>query len=261
MTGAGRTGPLTGGQSAAPRARPSGKGIMTKIRCLRCRTQLGALGVVLLAAAAFAAPTDTGSAEIGTRTLFPGELLYPAPVAAPLRPMFALTVAQYLDSDIPDAGDTWFAKTGLQHDSSHIGDEYAERTGRERIDYTREEWILAVSRGLPGTWRVYAETAYQLGGGNPALQKDWRIQGGCEFEGRERFLRNRAAPYGPVNLNALEESDWDPSVTVQSGLVMSVGSPVRRYRAGIQYSRGRSVIGEFFEEDEEFVSFGLWLDL
>ena len=38
-------------------------------------------------------------------------------------------------------------RVGSQHNSSHIGDEYSERTGRKRIHYTREEGILGV------TWR------------------------------------------------------------------------------------------------------------
>ena len=47
-------------------------------------------------------------------------------------------------------------KAGILHTSSHIGDELIERTGRERIDYTREEWLAAVSwrpgRSGTGGW-------------------------------------------------------------------------------------------------------------
>ena len=36
-------------------------------------------------------------------------------------------------------------RVGSQHDSSHIGDEYSERTDTERIHYTREEAIIGVA--------------------------------------------------------------------------------------------------------------------
>ena len=57
-------------------------------------------------------------------------------------------------------------RAGVHHDSSHVGDEYAERTGRLRIDYTREEVSLGASVELSKRWRAYSEMgwAYHLAG-------------------------------------------------------------------------------------------------
>ncbi len=41
-----------------------------------------------------------------------------------------------------------------------MGDEYAERTGRLRINYTREEFLAGISGELGDRWRVYGEAAY-----------------------------------------------------------------------------------------------------
>ena len=84
-------------------------------------------------------------------------------------------------------------RVGILHDSAHIGDEYAERTGRTRIDYTREEFALRcrVSPG-PGL-RTYAEGGY----GYYLLteeQMPWRAHGGLEYTAR------RFAPRGAVRV-------------------------------------------------------------
>ena len=35
----------------------------------------------------------------------------------------------------------------------------------------------------------------------------------------------------------------------------------RRWRFGIEYYDGRAQLGEFFQDDERYISIGLWLDL
>ena len=71
-------------------------------------------------------------------------------------------------------------KFALLHQSSHIGDEYAMRTGRTRLNYTREEFAFGVSSRLSRRWRTYGETgvAYirRYDG-----QEPWRAQGGVEY--------------------------------------------------------------------------------
>jgi hypothetical protein len=43
--------------------------------------------------------------------------------------------------------------------------------------------------------------------------------------------------------------------------VLPVDELGRRYRFGVEYYCGRSVIGEFFQDDETSVAIGIWLDL
>ena len=44
---------------------------------------------------------------------------------------------------------------GTKHISSHVGDEYAERTGRRRIGYTREELVAGAAWSFDDRWRTY----------------------------------------------------------------------------------------------------------
>jgi hypothetical protein len=153
------------------------------------------------------------------------------------------------------------AKLAIQHDSSHVGDEYIERTGRGRINYTRQEYAFGLSLSGLKYWRVYGEAGWAFDMRNEELQEEWRLEGGLEFEDPDRFWNGKAGYYAAVDIMSYEESDWKTDVTVQAGLVLPKSQIPRIWRIGLEYRKGRSVIGEFFQNRESHIAFGLWLDL
>jgi hypothetical protein len=253
----------------------------------------------------------------------PCELLYPTYVADPRRPVFALTMIDAIESDIPAAGDSrygirmgarfgildflppedpsgglqlagevgylaqfdresstdnigwdglygihlaWRARpdlvlrVGIAHDSSHLGDEYIENTGATRIEYTREEY-LAGMRFAP--WKcvcTYAEYGFGHYLGNEDLMEEGRVQLGLEIEPEPTWWNRRLAPFVALDASAYEENDWEENITVQVGLVHPAAGG-GHWRLGLEYYDGRSPIGEFFQEHERHLAFGLWIDL
>jgi hypothetical protein len=159
-----------------------------------------------------------------------------------------------------DGGD-WALKFGAHHDSSHVGDEYAERTGRRRIGYTREEAVLGVSRTLSRHWRLYGEAGRAYHRSNKEIMEPWRAQAGLEYEPPRRFWGGRMGWYAAADCSFYQENDWRGNISLQLGLVIPQDDIGRRYRFGVQYYRGRSVIGEFFQNDEASLSAGFWWDL
>jgi len=147
-------------------------------------------------------------------------------------------------------------RVGLHHISAHVGDEYAERTGRRRINYTRGEFVAGVRASPGGRWHTYAEVgrAYDLR--NRALQKPWRAQIGLEYVAP---WQTKSEWYVAVDGFASEERDWRIDRTLQVGVAVRRG--VRTWRFGIEHYRGRSLLGEFFQNDERYTSFAVWLDL
>lgn len=158
-------------------------------------------------------------------------------------------------------GDGLSLKLARQHDSSHVGDEYAERTGRRRIGYTREEVVFGLSYRFPEFFRTYTEAGYGFGLGNSELQEPWRVKGGLEFEDSDRFLGGRLGYYAAVDLAFTEEMDWDADITIQTGVVLPLRRSSQTVRFGPIYRNGRSVIGEFFQRKEEWWGLGLWIDI
>lgn len=158
-------------------------------------------------------------------------------------------------------GEGLAAKLAIQHDSSHVGDEYIERTGRQRINYTRQEFAFGLSLAGLEYWRIYGEAGYAFDQRNEALQEEWRVEGGLEFEDPDRFWKGSAGYYAAIDIMSYEESDWKADVSVQAGVVIPMTNMPRIWRIGLEYRKGRSVIGEFFQSRESSIAFGLWLDL
>jgi hypothetical protein len=152
----------------------------------------------------------------------------------------------------------WAVKAGLMHVSSHVGDEYMQRTGRQRIEYTREEAVLGGMHEL-GIWQLYAEAGWAYVLRNPALQEPWRAQIGAQFQSRTGPWGGRLRWYGGLDLSATQERGWRVDAALQAGLVLRAGG--RPWRLGVEYYDGRPSIGEFFQFTERHMAIGLWLDV
>jgi len=65
--------------------------------------------------------------------------------------------------------------------------------------------------------------------------------------------------YTALDLSATEERDWRVDTSLHLGLLMDQGD--RTWRLGIEYYKGRPNMGEFFQDEESYISLGLWLDI
>ena len=147
---------------------------------------------------------------------------------------------------------------GVLHDSSHVGDEYSARTGRERVGYTREEYAGGVSRLFGKSWRAYVEGGWAYERGNETIQDRWRGQFGAEYDGKRKFWNQRVSWYAAIDNAATEERDWRIRSTVQLGVLLPAQRGVRRL--GIEVFHGPSALGEFFFRDEAYIAVGWWFD-
>lgn len=150
-------------------------------------------------------------------------------------------------------------KAGLLHVSSHVGDEYIERTGRQRIGYTRQEIAGGASWFMSERGRVYAEAGRAVTISNNELMAPWRAQFGFEYESSPRFWQRRAGWYAALDAQSFEERDWRIDVAVQTGFVLR--SSGRPWRLGVEWYRGRPPVGEFFQFTERYISLGVWIDV
>ncbi len=150
-------------------------------------------------------------------------------------------------------------KLGVIHVSSHLGDEYIERTGRKRIGYTRQEVAGGVSWSVSERWRLYAEAGRAFFMSNRQLQEPWRRQVGAEYDSGPVLWRQRAGWYAALDVQATQERGWRNDVSFQSGFV--VRSAGRTWRLGASWYNGRPTIGEFFQYTERYITMGLWIDI
>ena len=152
----------------------------------------------------------------------------------------------------------WAVKLGVHHTSSHLGDEFIERTGIQRVDNTRQELLMGANRAFGHNWQVYAETGYGYDLRNEAVQEPWRFQTGVQYQSNTDLWREKLGWYAALDLGAFEESNYSIDTTFQAGLVFYSG--LRRIRAGLELYDGRSQITELSRYEEQYAALGLWVD-
>jgi len=149
-------------------------------------------------------------------------------------------------------------KAAILHTSSHLGDEYAERTGATRINYTREELAFGVALRLRPRLRAYGEVgaAYIM---RSSGQERWRWQGGLEYQTRPTVFGGRMAWYAAADFSGMQERDWRLDNALQGGLVTRSGD--QAYRVFVQWHDGRPTLGQFTTYSEASLSLGLKIEL
>lgn len=150
-------------------------------------------------------------------------------------------------------------RAGIHHISSHIGDELIERSGRTRINYTRQELRLGMAWQPGPRLSAYLDGGYGTDLRNDELQQPWRVQAGAQYESQTRWWHERIGWYAALDLSAFEEDSWRRNITVQGGVVLPVEA--RRLRIGLEYYDGRGQIGELNDLEERYLGLGVWLDI
>lgn len=143
-------------------------------------------------------------------------------------------------------------RLAFYHVSSHLGDEFLERTGREPISTSREGVELALAaHPLPGV-RVY--------GGPGALVRSTSglepgtLRAGAEWRpGEHRWGPFR--PYASAELFSWQELEWEPTASAEAGLAFG-----GRYRLALIAGAGPSRAEQFFREDETLWGLSLSAD-
>lgn len=135
------------------------------------------------------------------------------------------------------------ARAELYHVSSHLGDEFLVRTGREPISTSREGVELLVGGRPTGSLRLYGgpglllRSTEELDPASLRLGAEWLPDG-------PRWGPFR--PYAAGELFTWQEVGWDPLLAAEAGLVFGAG----RYRVGLVAGAGPSRAEQFLREDE-----------
>lgn len=172
-------------------------------------------------------------------------------------PYPVLVNADYLIALPVDYRNGFFsAQARMSHLSSHLGDEYLLSTRIRRIDLSYETVDLRLSADL-GAFRIYA------GGGRIIhVQKrdlrPWSAQLGAEFVSPRTILHDTLRPVVAVDVQAREESEWEPDYSLRAGVEFSSPEKGRkRVELLLEYFHGRNPNGQFFQERIETFGIGL----
>ena len=160
----------------------------------------------------------------------------------------------------------WSGRLRLLHRSSHLGDELAETTGAERIEYSHEAVDALVAFRLAPDTRVYAGGTYVLR--SITTYEPWlsergvrdvaSIQAGIEAEW-PGLSSARAAPLLALDWQRAQRTEWDDELSAAAGVRLKAGG--REFRLLLRFFDGPSTLGEFFLTPESFWGLELTADI
>ena len=103
--------------------------------------------------------------------------------------------------------------------------------------------------------RIYAGGGY-LFNQDPASIEPWIASGGMEVRKRLSFLPG-VTPVAAVNVQARQETRWNPEISVRAGLQFD-GAKIlgRRLLLMLEYYHGNSPDGQFFRKEIEYFGLG-----
>jgi uncharacterized protein DUF1207 len=146
------------------------------------------------------------------------------------------------------------------HQSSHLGDEFLLRNRVDRVNLSFEGVDLKLSYRLFDWLRLYGGGGY-LFNLDPSGLKPWATQGGLELQTPWRFWGDSTRLVTAVDLQHRQENRWSTEISVRGGLQFErPGSFMRKISLLLEYYRGHSPNGQFFDRKIEYFGPGLHLD-
>ena len=146
------------------------------------------------------------------------------------------------------------------HQSSHLGDEFLLRNRIDRINLSFEGLDLKLSYTLFDWLRLYGGGAY-LFHRDPSALKPWSTQGGFELQTPGKFWLDSARFVTALDLQNREENKWSTEISVRGGLQFERPQRFgRKISLLVEYYKGHSPNGQFFNTKVEYFGPGLHLD-
>ena len=151
----------------------------------------------------------------------------------------------------------WAFTLEAYHESSHLGDEYEDRFGAQRLDWTRDIAAAWVSYSL-GPWRF-------MGSGNWAFQDELELgraggSFGIDF-GPPPPGKGNVRPVGGLYLDANAATEWRVSSSLKLGVGLQASPGGREIGVAIIAHDGLSTQRQFFQNESRYVGVEVRFDL
>ena len=152
----------------------------------------------------------------------------------------------------------WALTLQLYHESSHLGDEYADRFGVGRLDWSREVVAGWATYGS-GNWRITGGASYVLDDGLSLPRTGAAL--GIDFRGnRQRARVSTVEPVIGLYTEATSATRWRFSHSAKLGVAFA-GQGAPRLGLALIAHDGLSTQRQFFREESRYLGLELRIDL
>ena len=135
-------------------------------------------------------------------------------------------------------------KFGYEHESAHVGDEYAAATGATQVQHVRDELATGFAWEWSRQLRTYGQAAYAFhirgpfaGRSRYGVGAEWLRRGGTGPFGR---------PFAALDCQWREDQGYALDLTAQTGWQWRVADTGRAFRLAIERHTGNSPFGQFY---------------
>ena len=154
----------------------------------------------------------------------------------------------------------WSGLLRYWHLSGHVGDEFLidpRYEGATRVNFKHETFQLLGSFDIGHGLRVYAGPTYRFSYVPEGLG-DFQVQYGLEYVSDYK-LASLARPTLAVDVQHLEGLDWQPDLSLRTGLTFDRGRRGPQMQILGEFYNGRNPNGQFYEDDVLFTGIGIYL--
>lgn len=153
----------------------------------------------------------------------------------------------------------WSAKLSYEHTSTHLGDEYIERTGRRQVPHVRDEIVFGLSRYLWNQLRLYGQLGYSFSTSNIVGENRDRYDLGIEWS-KLQDTGIKGQPFAALDFDLRSDQDFYANTTLQVGWQWKTLKTRYSARVAFEYYNGYSPYGQFFQDREDWVGVGAFYD-
>lgn len=154
----------------------------------------------------------------------------------------------------------WTVTGEIYHESSHLGDEYGDRFGASRIDWTREVAAAWLTYGR-GPVRVTGNLSYVLIDELPLKRPGAALA--ADFRGRPvgSFLGGQVRPLAGVFFEGTAATSWRISWSAKFGVAVAGADGGREIGVALIAHDGLSTQRQFFRRESRYIGAELRFDL
>lgn len=151
----------------------------------------------------------------------------------------------------------WSTLFRLNHQSSHIGDEYLKNSGTQRVEVNYDRLDLKLSYDARDWMRIY-------GGGGILLRQspdglsNGTVQFGAELTSPTSYWYGRLRPVAYADVQMFGRTDWSPGYSAMAGVQFeNLRLDGRTLQLLIEYYGGPFPDGQFFTQKTQWLGIGV----
>ncbi len=157
----------------------------------------------------------------------------------------------------------WSGKIAYEHTSTHVGDEYTEKTGRTNRSSIRDEIVFGLAYRLLEPLRVYGAVGINFDEHESFRKRTGsyrdRYSFGAEWS-RPLATGAKGQPFAAVDLEYRGDLDYTPNFSAQAGWQWLAKGARPSVRLVAEFYDGRNPFGQFLDRHENRVSVALYCD-